>query len=298
MTTSEPASTAPAVPADPAELRELLTACLHVGRVADEVTARAPFADGAALLAAFREAAELDAGEVDEAMASHPRIGERPTGSGRAAAFSRREQGAAADADDEELAARLADGNARYEARTGRVFLIRAAGRSRAEILAELERRIELPADEETRIVASELRDIALLRLASAVGEPPPTLGGEQPTTPGSTRSRVTTHVLDAVTGRPAAGVAVTLERRDGDAWFPVADGTTDADGRVSRLGPDDVPAGRYRIAFDTGAWFAAAGRDAFYPEVSIVFEVADPAAHFHVPLLLSPFAYSTYRGS
>jgi 5-hydroxyisourate hydrolase len=93
--------------------------------------------------------------------------------------------------------------------------------------------------------------------------------------------------------------VPVALERRDAEgAWIPVATGTTDADGRVARLGPDDVPAGRWRIAFDTGAWSAAQGRATFYPEVVIVFEVEDPSAHHHVPLLLSPFGYSTYRGS
>ncbi|WP_445443979.1 hydroxyisourate hydrolase [Clavibacter sp. km1a] len=116
---------------------------------------------------------------------------------------------------------------------------------------------------------------------------------------PAAARSRITTHVLDAVAGRPAEGVPVALERRDAEgAWIPVATGTTDADGRVARLGPDDVPAGRWRIAFDTGAWSAARGRATFYPEVVIVFEVEDRSAHHHVPLLLSPFGYSTYRGS
>ncbi|WP_104090670.1 MULTISPECIES: hydroxyisourate hydrolase [unclassified Cryobacterium] len=111
-------------------------------------------------------------------------------------------------------------------------------------------------------------------------------------------RSHVTTHVLDSVTGRPAAGVAVTLEQRVGTAWVLVATGETDADGRLTALGPAALPAGRYRISFDTGAWFAQAGRDTFYPEVTITFDLADVAEHYHVPLLLAPFAYSTYRGS
>ncbi len=109
------------------------------------------------------------------------------------------------------------------------------------------------------------------------------------------TRSQVTTHVLDAVTGRPAAGVGVALETWDGTL---VGSGTTDADGRIAALGPEALPAGDYRIRFDTGAWFLAAGRDTFYPEVVIAFAIADVAEHYHVPLLLSPFAYSTYRGS
>ncbi|GAA1059312.1 hydroxyisourate hydrolase [Agromyces bracchium] len=115
-------------------------------------------------------------------------------------------------------------------------------------------------------------------------------------------RSRITTHVLDATTGRPAEGVAVALAARDGgddgDGWRELDTAVTDADGRVSRIGPDDLPAGDYRLRFDTAAWFAARGTPTFYPEVVLTFHVADDGRHVHAPLLLSPFAYSTYRGS
>ena len=107
--------------------------------------------------------------------------------------------------------------------------------------------------------------------------------------------SHVTTHVLDAALGRPAVGVAVALYDADGAL---VADGATDDDGRVSDLGPDALPVGEYRIVFETAAYFAASGVDGFYPRVTIDFELTDAAAHYHVPVLLSPFAYSTYRGS
>jgi 2-oxo-4-hydroxy-4-carboxy-5-ureidoimidazoline decarboxylase len=148
------------------ELRSALLACLAVPRWADEVTGRAPFDSAAAVLEAAREAATpLARAEVDEALAEHPRIGEKPTGSSQSAGFSRAEQ-ASVDADDADLAAALADGNARYEQRFDRVFLIRAAGRSRREILAELERRLLLDDDTEAAIVGSELREITLLRLA------------------------------------------------------------------------------------------------------------------------------------
>ena len=110
--------------------------------------------------------------------------------------------------------------------------------------------------------------------------------------------SRVTTHVLDAVAGRPAAGVAVALEAAAGEAWTAVAQGLTDADGRVGDLGPAELAPGTYRVRFETGAWFAERGTAAFYPEVVIPFTLADASAHYHVPLLLSPFAFSTYRGS
>jgi 5-hydroxyisourate hydrolase len=103
----------------------------------------------------------------------------------------------------------------------------------------------------------------------------------------------VSTHVLDSVTGRPAAGVAVALHSPDG----LVAEGTTDADGRC-RLVEGATGAGAHRLVFDTGAWSAAHDRETFWPEVVLTFTVRDPAGHHHVPLLLSPFAYSTYRGS
>ena len=110
--------------------------------------------------------------------------------------------------------------------------------------------------------------------------------------------SHVTTHVLDTGSGRPAANVPVTLHRLDGGRWVRIAAGATDADGRIKQLGPDRLPAGTYRLAFDTGRYFAASGTETFFPEVSITFGVEESEAHYHVPLLLSPFAYSTYRGS
>lgn len=112
------------------------------------------------------------------------------------------------------------------------------------------------------------------------------------------TRSHVTTHILDTGAGRPAAGVAVALLAASGDGWDRVADGTTDADGRVSSLGPEQLTPGTYRIDFATGDYFAATGTETFFPSVSLTFALTDAAQHYHVPLLLSPFAYSTYRGS
>jgi 5-hydroxyisourate hydrolase len=111
-------------------------------------------------------------------------------------------------------------------------------------------------------------------------------------------RSRVTTHVLDATKGRPAADLEVTLERQIPDGWEPVASGQTDVDGRIAALGPADLDRGVYRVGFIVAAYFAAQGQPTLYPEVVIVFTLDDENAHYHVPLLLSPYAYSTYRGS
>lgn len=110
--------------------------------------------------------------------------------------------------------------------------------------------------------------------------------------------SHITTHVLDAVRGLPAPGVAVQLSAlREGD-WQLVAEAETDPDGRAKTLGPERLPAGTYRLRFDTGAYFAAQDTPTFYPEALLTFVVDDEERHYHVPLLLSPFAYSTYRGS
>jgi 5-hydroxyisourate hydrolase len=112
--------------------------------------------------------------------------------------------------------------------------------------------------------------------------------------------SAITTHVLDISRGTPAAGVPVTLEAQSGDAWKTLARGTTDADGRIADLLPRDaalVP-GAYRLRFDTSAYFRGRGVESFFPHVEIVFTVKDAAQHVHVPLLLSPYGYSTYRGS
>jgi 5-hydroxyisourate hydrolase len=109
--------------------------------------------------------------------------------------------------------------------------------------------------------------------------------------------SRVTTHVLDTSRGLPAAGIAVELERVS-EPPEHVDDGVTDDDGRIGDLGPDDLPDATYRLTFHTGGYFERVGVATLFPTVSITFVASAGEPHFHVPLLLSPFAYSTYRGS
>jgi 5-hydroxyisourate hydrolase len=110
----------------------------------------------------------------------------------------------------------------------------------------------------------------------------------------------ITTHVLDTARGRPAEAVPVKLELRGaGGGWETLGEGVTDADGRLRTLTPaGPVAVGTYRIAFDTAAYFGAQATAGFFPVVEIQFVVTDGAQHHHVPLLLSPFGYSTYRGS
>jgi len=118
--------------------------------------------------------------------------------------------------------------------------------------------------------------------------------------------SAITTHVLDVARGRPAAGVPIKLEIARGPSqsvpsqWSELGRGETDADGRLRTLLAAGAPleAGTYRITFDTRTYFEALATQSFYPEVSVVFEVRAASEHYHVPLLLSPYGYSTYRGS
>lgn len=111
-------------------------------------------------------------------------------------------------------------------------------------------------------------------------------------------RSFITTHVLDTSTGLPAAGMTARLVQNAADTWTTLATGTTDADGRIRALGPESLRSGLYRIEFDTASYFTTADVDFFFPEVIVTFRILDSAEHYHVPLLLSPFSYSTYRGS
>jgi 5-hydroxyisourate hydrolase len=111
-------------------------------------------------------------------------------------------------------------------------------------------------------------------------------------------KSPITTHVLDTSLGRPAANLAVRLERVSETETVGLGASATNIDGRVTDLLDIPLEAGRYRITFGTGAYFAERGVPCFFPEVAILFEVKDPTQHHHVPLLLSPFGYSTYRGT
>lgn len=108
----------------------------------------------------------------------------------------------------------------------------------------------------------------------------------------------ISTHILDTTRGRPANGVDVTLEAADGAGWRTIGTGTTDTDGRVKGLMVESPKPGTYRITFHVAPYFDAQGVAAFYPEVSITFLVASGGQHFHVPLLLNPFGFTTYRGS
>lgn len=112
--------------------------------------------------------------------------------------------------------------------------------------------------------------------------------------------SAITTHVLDTSVGKPARGVAVTLSRRTDEGWVALATGETDADGRVHDLlpGRESLSVGVYRLSFAIGTYFSARQIETFYPHADVTFSVRQTGQHYHVPLLVSPYGYATYRGS
>jgi 5-hydroxyisourate hydrolase len=110
--------------------------------------------------------------------------------------------------------------------------------------------------------------------------------------------TQITTHVLDTARGAPAGGVPVRLESVSGAGPDEIGRASTDADGRVRDIGPERLPPGTYRLVFDTAAYFAQQRTAGFFPEVAVTFTVDGEGQHYHVPLLLSPFGYATYRGS
>lgn len=112
--------------------------------------------------------------------------------------------------------------------------------------------------------------------------------------------SAITTHVLDLTRGLPAQGIRIELEQKRDSEWLALASGVTNKDGRLRNLLPEHAPLapGIYRLRFHTGEYFSGAGTVALHPYIEVVFEVRDPNAHYHIPLLATPHAYSTYRGS
>ena len=115
----------------------------------------------------------------------------------------------------------------------------------------------------------------------------------------GPTRSPITVHVLDTSLGKPAAGLTVVLERAEGKEWRQLGTGKTDAQGRIDNLLAKDqpLPIGVCRLTFESGAYFGVTKTKTFYPRITVIFEIDDTTQHYHMPLTLSPFGYSTYRG-
>jgi 5-hydroxyisourate hydrolase/2-oxo-4-hydroxy-4-carboxy-5-ureidoimidazoline decarboxylase len=276
------------------EAIDVISTCCGSARWASSMVDARPFNSVAAITRAATEVWYEQCGPADwrEAFSHHPRIGEIAGLQEKFASTSHlagAEQAGVHDASTEVLQA-IARGNTEYDERNGFLFIVCATGRTAPHMLRLLEDRLQNSAEEELAIAMGEQQKITMIRLQKLYAEE------DWSSLP---RSQLTTHVLDTSAGRPGAGITVRLLDNRAGHWQTVAQGITDADGRV----PDLLPPGRilppatYTISFDTGRYYEEKGARSFYPAVEIRFTVFD-ATHYHVPLLLNPFGYSTYRGT
>jgi 2-oxo-4-hydroxy-4-carboxy-5-ureidoimidazoline decarboxylase len=268
----------------------------HSPWIAQRALVARPFATVAALHEAMMAA--LAAASPEEKLAlirAHPELGGKVARAGDMAEASRQEQGALGlDRLSEAEFARFEAVNAAYAGRFGFPFIIAVARHTRDSILTQFARRLENAGETELTAALAEIGHITRLRLVAAVDGP------GKPKTDG----RLSTHVLDTAAGWPAAGVRLVLREIGASAESVLNEAVTNADGRTDQplMAGAPLRIGRYEIAFHIGAYFAARGLapadPPFLDVVPIRFAIAEPEGHYHVPLLASPWSYSTYRGS
>lgn len=253
-----------------------------------------PFADENSLVAKAADIWYDQCTETDwlEAFTHHPKIGDVKSLTEKFAStqhLAGNEQSGVNTAS-QKLIEELANANKEYENKFGFIFIVCATGKSAAEMLRFLLDRISNEREEELAIAMGEQHKITILRFKKLLDE-----GNWQPLTV----SQLTTHVLDTSIGKPGQNITIRMKQFVNGAWQTIAQGVTNADGRIGDLLPPNknVSPGNYKMVFETGNYFAANDTKGFYPEVEIAFTVFDDS-HYHVPLLINPFGYSTYRGS
>ncbi|MDB5253175.1 MAG: uric acid degradation bifunctional protein TTL-like isoform [Flaviaesturariibacter sp.] len=277
-----------------AEAIAAISTCCGSATWAGVMADRRPFGSIGELVTTATDAWYDRCGASDwlEAFTHHPRIGDLDSLRSKFASTSHlagAEQSGVQEAPAETLEA-IARGNASYDERHKFLFIVCATGRSAADMLRLLEDRLENSPSEELSIAMGEQEKITLIRLKKLFAEEDWS---------GLGKSQLTTHVLDTTLGRPGASLTIRLQENSSREWRTIAQGVTDADGRVADLLPPGriLPAGSYTMAFDTARYYADRNLETFYPTVEIRFTVSGNQ-HYHVPLLLSPFGYTTYRGS
>ena len=219
-----------------------------------------------------------------ESFIHHPKIGDKKSLTEK---FAGKEQAGVATATNETIDA-LAAANDEYESKFGFIFIVCATGRTAGEMLQLLNDRLKNDQDSEITIAMNEQHKITLIRFNKLFND-----------FQFLKMSQVTTHVLDTSAGKPGKNISVRLMQIANGEWRSIAQGITNADGRVADLLPagKNLSAGNYKILFETGEYYASQDIKTFYPAVEIQFTIFDDS-HYHVPLLISPFGYSTYRGS
>lgn len=227
-----------------------------------------------------------------EAFTGHPKIGDVDSLQEKYATskeWAGKEQASIAKANQMVLE-ELIQYNKLYLEKFGFIFIVSASGKSAEEMLQLVKIRIENDPITELGIAMGEQHKITTIRLAKLLDELPD--GADM-------SSHITTHVLDTSTGVPGQGMHICLKELVNKQWQIVSLGLTNKDGRISNLLPPGkkLPVGKYMMEFDTEAYYALQGQNGFYPEVQIQFKVNDES-HYHIPLLLNPFGFTTYRGS
>ncbi len=270
------------------EKTKLLMSCCGSLTWVDMMMKQFPFTNKMELIDASIDTWYNQCNSIDwlESFAHHPRIGDIKS---LAKKFAGKEQASVAAAAKKTITA-LANANKEYEAKFGFIFIVCATAKSATEMLRLLEDRLSNSIGEELHIAMAEQMKITILRFQKLFTE------GDWSFLK---QSQLTTHVLNTTVGKPGIDISIRLQIPVNGVWQTIAQGITNSDGRIADLLPSqlNLAHGNYKLVFDTGNYFATQKIKGFYPEVEIQFIVFDEA-HYHVPLLINPFGYSTYRGS
>ena len=273
---------------DSATACEHLFACCSSTKWTSAMMVHFPFASEKAMVDLAAKIWYDECSETDwrESFTHHPKIGDVKSLTEK---FAGKEQAGVAIASSETIA-NLAEANTDYETNFGFIFIVCATGKSADEMLQLLLDRLKNTSEEELHIAMGEQQKITLIRFKKLLTESDFSF---------LKVSQITTHVLDTAVGLPGQNISIRLQAIRNNTWQTITQGITNADGRIPDLLPQNknLKPGTYKMIFDTGSYYKHQNLKTFYPEVEILFNTFDET-HYHVPLLLNPFGYSTYRGS
>ena len=269
-------------------IEQELFACCSSNIWTEGVLNAAPFSTEKELLHKATDIWYFDCKQSDwlEAFSHHPEIGDIKSLQQK---FAGKEQAGISEATQLTIEA-LSAANTAYKNKFGFIFIVCATGKSANQMLRLLQDRLNNSPSEELHIAMGEQMKITCIRLMKLF---------HQSDWSFLKVSQLTTHVLDTSTGVPAKDMSIRLQRKHNGIWQTFTQGITNTDGRIADLLPQEflLPEDHYKLIFDTGNYFKSMNIQGFYPEVEIQFRVSDQS-HYHVPLLINPFGYSTYRGS
>jgi 5-hydroxyisourate hydrolase/2-oxo-4-hydroxy-4-carboxy-5-ureidoimidazoline decarboxylase len=273
---------------DKASAKQNLFACCGSEKWASAMMNNFPFASEKQLVDLSAKIWYDECSESDwrESFTHHPKIGDVKSLTEK---FAGKEQAGVAVATQETIQA-LANANTDYENKNGFIFIVCATGKSATEMLALLNDRLQNTAEEELHIAMGEQQKISIIRFTKLLTDADFSF---------LKVSQITTHVLDTSTGIPGKEISIRLQALRNNVWQTIAQGITNNDGRIPDLLPQErnLKPDTYKMVFDIGNYYSEQNTKTFYPKVEIIFSTFDET-HYHVPLLVNPFGYSTYRGS